>query len=124
MQTKKVLVDLKLILPEVQDIEERLEDEFFPNPIGTISLFSEIGWFVVDHLNAIERPQRIFDLIEDAMLNGDDELKNAIATGFIEALVSRSDTSENGWSEISGYLGSRSLEYANAWMKFSETGET
>ncbi|MGO4570061.1 hypothetical protein AB4Z52_34780 [Rhizobium sp. 2YAF20] len=122
MEAADFINQLKLLLPEVLQIEERLNREFFPSQIGINSLCADVGWHIADSFQSVQNPQAVFDVIESGMLAADNNLKDAIATGLIEALISRTDSSPASWKTIFPYLGPLSAAYAEAWIKFTDTG--
>src|SRR5215217_3607279 len=95
---------LAFFLPEFKRIEERLKKEFLPAPIGIVSLCSDLGWHIANNFHSLRELQAVFDVIELGMVNGDDGLKDAVATGLIEGLISSSDSRPGGWEEIIPYL--------------------
>ncbi|WP_455272816.1 DUF7674 family protein [Rhizobium herbae] len=113
---------LRILLPEVTGIEERLKQEFFPAPTGIVSLCAEFGWHIAANFHSLRNPQALFEVIELGMVRGDDGLKNAVATGLIEGLISSSDNRLGEWEVIVPYLGPGSKDYADAWIKFTDTG--
>ncbi len=113
---------LAFFLPEFKRIKERLEKQFFPAPIGIVSLCSDLGWHIASNFHSLGNLHPVFDVIELGMVNGDDGLKDALATGLIEGLISSSDSRPGEWEEIIPYLGPASKNYADAWIKFTETG--
>ncbi|KQY26043.1 hypothetical protein [Rhizobium sp. Root482] len=113
---------LRILLPEFTRIEERLKLEFFPAPIGIVSLCGEVGWHIAANFHSLRNLRALFEVIEAAMARGNDGLKNAVATGLIEGLISSSDNHLSEWEIIVPYLGMESKVYADAWIKFTDTG--
>lgn len=99
-------------------LEEQVKEEFRPHPPGINSLCSHIGWSISENIDGIESAADIFQLIEEGICNGTDELGDAIATGLIEAMISESDGDPGKWVGMFPRLGPRSAAYANAWLRF------
>ncbi|CAN7258012.1 hypothetical protein LJR235_001080 [Pararhizobium sp. LjRoot235] len=114
---------MKNLLPDTYRIEEELVKEFYPSPPGINSLCSSIGWAIAENFESIEDIHGVFDLIESGMRDGDHDLKDAIATGLIEAIISQTDHHPGTWEKIVPHLGPLSAAYAIDWIKFTETGQ-
>ncbi|MDQ0419272.1 hypothetical protein J2045_000282 [Peteryoungia aggregata LMG 23059] len=113
---------LRILMPEFEEIEERLTLEFRPEPAGIVSLCAEAGWQIAANFHSIPNPGALFEVIEAAMASGDDTLSTAVATGLIEGLISSSDNRPGEWGMILPYLGVKSKAYADAWIEFTDTG--
>jgi len=109
--------------PRTSALEAEVSEEFHPHPPGINSLCGRIGWSISENIDSIENAADIFQLIEEALSSGTDELRNAVATGLIEAMISESDRHPGKWSGISPRLGPQSAAYAETWIAFTETGE-
>jgi hypothetical protein len=112
---------LRILMAEFEDIEERLTLEFHPEPAGIFSLCGEAGWHIAANFHSLPNPRAIFEVIEAAMVKGDDTLQDAVATDLIEGLISSSDNRPGGWDMIAPYLGVKSKLYADAWIEFTDT---
>ncbi|GLS05441.1 hypothetical protein GCM10007860_25940 [Chitiniphilus shinanonensis] len=95
-------------------------DYWLPDDPPLTMLFSEVGEKIVDELFEVGwlNDQERFFLIEKAMNDADGYLKTAVATGLIEAMLSRASRYENGLSEILKMLGQKSRKHADAWLNF------
>ncbi len=60
----------------------------------------------------------IFSVIEQLMTEGDDEVKDAVATCFLENLINRASSGEFDRSELVPLLGPNSRAYCEAWDEF------
>jgi hypothetical protein len=114
---------LKSLVPDIDRVEEDLMKEFYPAPPGINSLCSSMGWYIAENFKAIEDIHGVFDLIESGMRDGDNDLKDAIATGLIEAIISQTDYHPGTWEKIAPHLGPLSAASAKDWIKFTETGQ-
>jgi hypothetical protein len=86
-------------------------------PITTV--MSVLGDAIM--LNEMEFTEKeytdIFDRIERLLINGNDSVKNAIATGLLETLLHSSKTEVA--SNFTIFIGKRSKEYCIAWDEFT-----
>jgi hypothetical protein len=93
-------------------------DEWRPEEPPVTTLFAALGDRIAEDFGGagVDTNRRMFSLIEQAMESGDQGLVTAVATGLIEALVTRAVRSESLWTEIAPLLGPRSLYHAEAWL--------
>jgi len=61
--------------------------------------------------------QSIFLLVEELLLNYDDEVKNAVATGLLETLVNASN--QQIPSKFTFFIGDEAKKYCIAWDDFT-----
>jgi hypothetical protein len=85
-----------------------------------VLVFADVGAAIADNLPHFSEQlrQRIFRGVEGGMTGSDIELKTAMATGLIEALVAKSDAKPELWLEFEKLLGAESMRYAETWRKF------
>ncbi len=62
--------------------------------------------------------KKIFDFVEFLLCNGNESVQNAIATSFLEYLMSK-DPDELNFSKFAKYLGENAIGYCRAWDKFT-----
>jgi hypothetical protein len=62
--------------------------------------------------------QKLFAAIEAGMVSANTVVSTALATGLVEALVSRADNSPGLWEEIESLMGPSSKRHAVAWRDF------
>lgn len=62
--------------------------------------------------------KEILEFVEFLLVRGDESLKNAIATTFLEALLAK-DFNEKQFRILSKLLGKESVEYCKAWDEFT-----
>lgn len=70
----------------------------------------------VYHLNF----EKVFNFIEFLMIEGDNEVKNAAATQFLENLINRTSSGELDPKKFVHLLGPKSREYCKAWDEFTD----
>jgi hypothetical protein len=93
-------------------------DEWRPEEPPVTTLFAALGDRIAEDFGraGVDTNRRMFSLIEQAMESSDRGLVTAVATGLIEALVTRAVRSEGLWKEMAPLLGPRSLHHAEAWL--------
>jgi hypothetical protein len=64
--------------------------------------------------------QHIFDTIERFMVEGDERLQNAVATGFLEALLNHMLEVNIDRPMVEAMLGPESISYLKEWDRFSD----
>lgn len=102
----------------VQAAYQEVLDEWLPEEPPVTTLFAALGDRVAEDFDGagVDTNRQIFLLIEKAMENGDSGLVAAVATGLIEALVTRAVRDESLWKRMAPFLGPRSLHHAKAWL--------
>jgi hypothetical protein len=75
-----------------------------------------------DLISESER-ERILELIEQFLEEGDDTVKDSVATGFLEALLAESSAGRFDFSQIETTLGPKSRAYCRAWNRFTGAAE-
>ena len=93
-------------------------DEWRPEDPPVTTLFAALGDRIAEDFGScgVDTNRRVFSLIEQAMESSDQTLVTAVATGLIEALVTRAARSEGLWKQMAPLLGPRSLHHAQAWL--------
>lgn len=79
--------------------------------------FSDFAIDVIKSKNDSEI-KKIFDFVEFLLCQGNEAVQNAIATSFLEYLLSK-DPEEIKFKEFSKYLGKNTIDYCKAWDKFT-----
>lgn len=79
--------------------------------------FCEFAIDVIKSHNEIEI-EKIFNFIEFLLCNGDESVQNAIATSFLEYLMSK-DPDEIKFNKFAKYLKKHTIDYCRAWDKFT-----
>ena len=97
---------------------QKVLDEWRPEEPPVTTLFAAIGDRIAEDFESagIVSNRQVFSLIESAMESGDQLLVTAVATGLIEALVTRAVQSKGLWEQMAPLLGPRSLHHAEAWL--------
>lgn len=102
----------------VEQVCQEVLADWRPEKPPVTTLFAALGDRIADDFRVagFDTNRRIFSLIEHAMESSDQGLVAAVATGLIEALVSRAARSEGLWEEMAPLLGPRSRHHAEAWL--------
>jgi hypothetical protein len=102
----------------VKTAYQEVLDEWQPEKPPVTILFGALGYRIAEDFGTagVDANSRIFSLVEEAMESGDQVLVTAVATGLIEALVTRAVRSEGLWDQMAPLLGSRSRHHADAWL--------
>jgi hypothetical protein len=87
---------------------------------GVYGEMSSFRWFVwedvIESNDPIYPPARVFDFMEKLLVEGDQDMQNLVATGFLEGIMSCADESRNyQWVDL---LGPESRAYCKAWDDF------
>jgi hypothetical protein len=112
-----------VILEKFPEFQKRWDDhlDFWEGePAGVCNEMSTFSHFVIALIKngKTEDLKNIFDLIEDFMINGDSDIKNAAATCFLENLMNVTGEKISAKSFIH-LLGKESREYCKAWDEFT-----
>ena len=105
--------------PSLQEVFDSVVDEWSPDPPPVTTAMSALGTAAVrtaERLGGAE-VQRLFDQIDQLLALGTQEEKDAVATGFLEAVANAVDRDpEKRW--VRAMAGPRAQDYLNAWDEF------
>jgi hypothetical protein len=62
---------------------------------------------------------RVFVLVESLLGDGEETVKDAVATGFLESLLNESAAGRLDFRRIFAVLGQRAIQYCREWDKFT-----
>jgi hypothetical protein len=101
----------------LQDAVNEINEYWKPDQAPVTIIFAAIGKELVRQFDSIknEKKLEVFQCIEDGINSSDINLRTAVATGIIEALVSESTENEDLWLRIEQQLGVSSKHYALSW---------
>lgn len=104
--------------PKFSEVRYLLKDEWSPKTVPITTIYEALGEFVVEHFETMHDSIRknIFELIEQAVVEGDDLLSTAVCTGLIEAMTTVASKNSDLWSKIREVMGQQTLCHANAWL--------
>ncbi len=86
---------------------------------GILALFSPFSSYTIEVIKANNPSQlkKIFDSVEFLISEGDESVKNGVATVFLEDLM-KQDPAEFEFKTICPYLGKNSIGYCRDWDEF------
>ncbi len=104
----------------IREAYEEMVEDWSPEDPPPTTLYAALGYQIADDFLGYhsEARMRIFSLVEQAMESEDEDLGEVVATGLIEALVTRAMETEGLWEQIKPLLGPQSLYHAEAWLSF------
>ncbi|WP_283193241.1 hypothetical protein [Rhizobium sp. AN80A] len=111
MDTKAITAELAQHVPATSTLENAIDDIGAADLEDMHTFYSDMGWLIAERFSTLEDKQRVFELIELGMRNGDRRLKDAVSTGLIEAMISRTGAQPARWRQISAELGPLSAAY-------------
>jgi hypothetical protein len=114
MDTKTITAELTQHIPGTPALDSATSAGRSADLQGMHTLYSDMGWLIAERFSSLEDRQRVFELIELGMRNGDGKLKNAVSTGLIEAMISRTGSQPARWRQISSHLGPLSSAYVQS----------
>jgi hypothetical protein len=117
---------IQVILQQVPEFRERWQAHLLSwegEEPGLCNDLAEFSLFVVELLKdgARDGLPAIFDLIERLLVDGDDIVKDATATCFLEGLVNVAAARGLSMTHFADLLGPESQAYCKAWDDFSST---
>jgi hypothetical protein len=98
---------------------ERVQEYWTPDaPPPTVAL-GALGTALIETLTSVTDDElcRIASTVEQVLVEGSENAKNAVATGFLEAVLSASDDEPTA-TRFLRKLGHHSQEYCKAWNQF------
>jgi hypothetical protein len=101
----------------LQNAVNEINEYWKPDQAPVTIIFAAIGKELVRQFDSIknEKKLEVFQCIEDGINSSDINLRTAVATGIIEALVSESTENEDLWLRIEQQLGVSSKHYVLSW---------
>jgi hypothetical protein len=100
---------------------QALEVEWRPELPPLILAAGMIGRSLAKNVDYIpgEELQTVFNLAEKFLVESDDETGTAVATGFLESLLSQSSARRVDFRKLGPLLGDESRKYCRAWDQFT-----
>jgi len=94
----------------------------FGSDLGINIQMLPVGEYAIDVIKSGDEIEikKIFDVVEFLLCNGDESVQNAIATSFLEYLMSK-EPDEIQFTKFAKFLGEQAIGYCRAWDKFNGT---
>jgi hypothetical protein len=112
---------LLALAPQVADALTARGDEHAPDPEFPISWMSQAGVALARSLD--DQPQETragaFALVEERLAQGSTAMREAVATGLLEALASEVSGGRADPGTVAALLGPQSRAYLDAWDQFT-----
>ncbi len=110
--------DLEASHPILAACGRAFRDEYGDEQLFVV-LFGRYGSTVVEHWAELDMERRLdfFNLIDRLMVNGDEQVTAAVATGFLEAIQHRA--TDFPFREAAALLGPESRRYCEAYDRAS-----
>lgn len=117
--TDVFLLELSGFHPDLNRTRLETIDYWCPDLPPITIAYAELGHVIVDIFSSLdnEAKEKIFQHIENGINSNNDSLATAVATGLIEAIVSRSDK-DGSWPKILNYFLTYSREHAMRWHEY------
>jgi hypothetical protein len=116
----QLLVDLVSGVEALQPVLVSIEAASAPDLAPLTLSLGELGSELVQRIAEVGESDaaQVFQRAEDVLCHGSEQEKNAVATGFLEGVVSEIDRlPERLW--ILGFAGPESRRYVTAWDRFN-----
>lgn len=100
---------------------ERLIADWQPDAPPLTVIFADLGRSLCRHVDMLPEAivRELCLAIEDLMTHGDEAVKNAVATGMLEAILSESSANRFDISALARWFGPETRAYCLAWDAFT-----
>jgi hypothetical protein len=122
-QNNEFVASLVKYLPSKEKNLKDHYDFWLPDEPPFFSTLEEIGSVIAENLNLIEDLKGLFQTIENGMASDNNQLKEAVATGLLEALVIKLESRKGNYDLIDNLLGKDSKKHIIEWTHFCKTGK-
>jgi hypothetical protein len=104
-----------------RDALDRLEQDWSPEPPPEILAAGTLARAFCSSLPSLSTSDiaSVGERVEVLLTTGDDNVKDAIATGFLESLLSQASKGTMNLRSVKGMLGPESRKYCRAWDEFT-----
>lgn len=100
---------------------ERLIDEWSPDAPPLTIVFSNLGRSICRYASILTKTElaELCTVVEDLITRGEENVKNAVATGTLEAMLAESSAGRFDISLVAGLLGPETKAYCRSWDAFT-----
>lgn len=115
---------IKLLINNYENFKNKYDEDldfWSPEQPPLTLLFSSLGNEFISNFEKINKSHydEIFlDIEKYLLMNDENEVSNAVATGFLEGIVNLSGPYKNNWGLIEPRLLNSSKKYAHTWFNF------
>ncbi|HEU4578516.1 MAG TPA: hypothetical protein VFS67_09690 [Polyangiaceae bacterium] len=116
----QLVVDVVSGIAAFEPLLAAIEAEWQPDPAPPTTSLADVGRELVERIDEIGRDNAalVFQRIEHVLSQGSERDKDAVATGFLEAVVGAIDRApEREW--VLQLAGPHSRDYVTAWDRFN-----
>lgn len=118
----KIAQSVRDVVANIDGFDEtfrELEAEWAPDAPPIVVSMSAVGRYLAEHAERFESSniQRIFQRVETKLVQGTELEKDAVATGFLEAIASVIDR-EPARKSVLSHAGDAARSYLQEWNKF------
>jgi hypothetical protein len=121
LSSEEALAQIDAVSPVLQEVRAKTSKAWQPDGPPLSVVMSEYARTFVEntHLFTTQQIQELFALMEDLLLDADDSVKDAVATGFFEGLLGRASAGSFDFQAVARFLGPTSQSYCQEWDKFT-----
>lgn len=110
--------DFEDVSDALRRVGQRLRKEWEGEP-EKVPIIVQAGYYGRETCQlAVEDQEVVFEVAEEMMTHGDEQLQTAVATGFLEAVVHAAERGECDFRAIRDLLGPRSRRQVDAYRNF------
>lgn len=120
----EVLFQLESLHPSLRAAAERAREECHPDSVPPTFLAGEIAVGMARSAPADFSDDELLTLcefVERALRDESQEVRNVIATGFLEGLMGEASAGRFDFTRLSAFLGPEARKYCQAWDAFTGT---
>lgn len=98
--------------------------EWAPEEPGPCLIMAEFSYIAVDFFQTSQRDQlkETFELVEELLVQGDELVKDIVATCFLENIINRMPEKISP-QELNAFIGVEARRYYQAWNNFTTVDE-
>lgn len=110
---------LATVQPNVKQAISRLLEEWLPGTPPSTIMMASVGRTLASNVLTEAEREQAFSLVERLLVGGDETVKNAVATGLLEAVLGMASANKCDFRQISPFLGVESKRYCQEWDRFT-----
>ena len=101
--------------------QSEVVEEWSPDEPPSVIFMSAVASAIASKISEFSNHdlQTTFGIVERLLVNGNDLVKDAVATGLLETLLAESSAQKLDFAVLSSFLGAESKMYCIAWDRFT-----